>query len=231
VDDRVDTIVVGAGMAGLVYAHARGPDADLLVLEAGERAGGLVRTGRHELPGGALHFEWGPEALQDDAPETRALLAELGLVPLLAPDAARRRYVVRGGRLVPLPTGPVSFLTSPLLSWSARLRALTEPFRAKGRALDGSVADFARHRLGDEVLARLVDPFVTGVYAGDPGCAESVGSPSCAVSGEAAALGDSRFPFTPHAPRASASKKIEMAESNPCRRVRYKAVLRNSGAL
>jgi oxygen-dependent protoporphyrinogen oxidase len=168
VDDRVDTIVVGAGMAGLVYAHARGPDADLLVLEAGERAGGLVRTGRHELPGGALHFEWGPEALQDDAPETRALLAELGLVPLLAPDAARRRYVVRGGRLVPLPTGPVSFLTSPLLSWSARLRALTEPFRAKGRALDGSVADFARHRLGDEVLARLVDPFVTGVYAGDP---------------------------------------------------------------
>ena len=84
--DRVDTIVVGAGVAGLAYAHARGPDADLLLLEAETRAGGLVRTGRHELPGGPGHFEWGPEALQDDAPETRALLAELALEPLPAPS-------------------------------------------------------------------------------------------------------------------------------------------------
>ncbi|MHC5210593.1 MAG: protoporphyrinogen oxidase [Planctomycetota bacterium] len=167
-DDRVDTIVVGAGMAGLAYAHARGPDADLLLLEASDRAGGLVETGRHELQDGHVHFEWGPEALQDNAPETRVLLRELGLDPLLAPDTAQRRYVVHRGRLVPLPSGPGSFLTSPLLSLGGKLRALSEPWRPKGRALDGSVADFARHRLGPQVLARLLDPFVTGVYAGDP---------------------------------------------------------------
>jgi oxygen-dependent protoporphyrinogen oxidase len=168
VDGRVETIVVGAGLAGLAYAHARGPRADLLVLEAGERAGGLVRTGRHELPGGPAHFEWGPEALQDDSPGTRALLQDLQLTPLPAPEAAQRRYVVRAGRLVPLAAGPGAFLTGPLLSLPGWLGALCEPFRARGRALDGSVADFVRHRLGPEVLARLVDPFVTGVYAGDP---------------------------------------------------------------
>lgn len=167
-DGRLDTVVVGAGVAGLAYAHARGHAADLLLLEAGERAGGLVRTGRHALPEGPVHFEWGPEALQDDAPQTLALLDELGLSPLPAPPAAQRRYVAHGGRLVALPSGPGSFLASPLLSWRGKLRALSEPLRRRGRALDGSVADFARHRLGEEVVERLLDPFVTGVYAGDP---------------------------------------------------------------
>ena len=69
----VDTLVVGAGLSGLAYAHARGPGADLLVLEATERPGGLVRTTRAQLEGGgALQFEWGPELLPAEAPLTAA---------------------------------------------------------------------------------------------------------------------------------------------------------------
>jgi oxygen-dependent protoporphyrinogen oxidase len=165
----VDTLVVGAGIAGLRYAHARGAGAELLVLDAAPRAGGLVRTSRAELPGaGTLRFEWGPEALQDDAPETLALLGELGLQPVSAAAASAKRFVCWRGRLVPLPLSPGAFLGSPLLSPAGKLRALTEPWRARGGGLDGSVADFVRNRLGEEVLQRLVDPFVTGVYAGDP---------------------------------------------------------------
>lgn len=159
-----ETLVVGAGISGLSYAHARGADAELVVLESSERAGGLVHTTNAD----GLRYEWGPEALQDNAPETLALLDELQLQPVPAAPAARQRFVLHRGKLVPLPTSPGEFINSPLLSPAGKLRALSEPMRAKDRALDGSVADFVRHRLGPQVLERLVDPFVSGIHAGDP---------------------------------------------------------------
>jgi len=168
VPESVDTLIVGAGIAGLAYAHARA-GAELLVLDAAPRAGGLLRTSRAELPGaGTLRFEWGPEALQDDAPETLALLGELGLTPLPAAAESAKRFICLRGRLEPVPLSPGDILGSSLLSPAGKLRAATEPMRARGGGLDGSVADFVRHRLGEEVLQRLADPFVTGVYAGDP---------------------------------------------------------------
>jgi oxygen-dependent protoporphyrinogen oxidase len=170
----VDTLVVGAGLSGLAYAHARGPGADLLVLEATDRPGGLVRTTRAQLEhDGALQFEWGPELLPAEAPQLGALLAELKLETRRTPPAAARQLVLHGGRLHPLPTGTLALLSSGLLSWRGKLRALTEPLRPDrssldGSGLDGSVADFVRQRLGDEVLQRLADPLVTALYATEP---------------------------------------------------------------
>lgn len=159
------TVVIGAGIAGLAYAHARGEGADLIVLEAREVAGGLIRTA--PTPDG--HVELGPEALQDNAPETNALLDELQLAPLPSRAEAAKRFVLdAAGRPRALPSNPSAFLRSPLLSWRGKLRALSEPFRARDRALDGSVADFLRHRVGREVVERLVDPAISGIYAGDP---------------------------------------------------------------
>lgn len=160
----VATIVVGAGISGLAYAQGRGRSAELLVLDAAPRAGGLVASESRE----GFRFERGPEALQDGSAELRALLGELALAPVPAPAAAHRRWLLREGALVELPLDPRALLRSDLLSRRGRLRALSEPFRRQGVALDGSVADFVRHRLGAEVLERLVDPFVTGVFAGDP---------------------------------------------------------------
>jgi len=165
----LDTLVLGAGISGLAYALEYGTAAELLMLDAAPRAGGLVRTSHAQVPDvGALRFEWGPEALQDNSDETRALLGELGLQPLPAAAASARRYVCWRGRLVPLPLAPGDVLGSPLLSPAGKLRALTEPFRARDVGLEGSVAAFVRHRLGEEVLQRFVDPFVGGIYAGDP---------------------------------------------------------------
>jgi oxygen-dependent protoporphyrinogen oxidase len=165
-----ETLVVGAGLSGLAYAHGRGPAADLLVLESAPSAGGLVQTRTAPLPGtgGTLRFELGPEALQDNAPETLALLDELRLRARPASAAASRRWILLDGRLREVPADPLALLTSGLLSTRGKLRALSEPLRERDVALDGSIADFVRHRLGEEVLERLVDPFVTGVFAGDP---------------------------------------------------------------
>ena len=112
--------------------------------------------------------EHGPNSLQT-SPALEDLISELGLTPevLKADPVQRNRYVVRNGRLVPLPLGPASFFSSPLFSAGAKLRLLREPFIGRG-ADDESVASFVRRRVGAEFLDYAIDPFVAGIHAGDP---------------------------------------------------------------
>jgi oxygen-dependent protoporphyrinogen oxidase len=165
--ERVETLIVGAGISGLAYAHTR-RDEDVLLLEASHRAGGLIRT---EVGGseGELRFECGPEALRSEREgELTRLLAELGVEARPPPAAATKRFVCWKGRLVEVPLAPPKLLASPLLTLRGKLRLLSEPWREPQRALDGSVADFVRHRLGQQVLERMIDPLVSGIHAGDP---------------------------------------------------------------
>lgn len=158
----VETLVVGAGISGLAYAHARGPDAELVVLDASERAGGLMRTARD----GDYRFELGPEALRSGPGALADLLAELGIEA--HPPAESKRFVVHRGGLVEVPLAPQKLLSSRLLSFAGKLRLMSEPTRAADVALDGSVAEFVRHRIGQEALDVLIDPLVSGIHAGDP---------------------------------------------------------------
>lgn len=166
--EPLDTLVVGAGISGLAYAHhrlERDPDSDLVVVDASARAGGLIETIAVDEPAG-VRFEAGPETISDPAGVARALCEELGLERVVAP--VTRRYLVSRGAVVALPTSPRALLSSPLLPFGARLRLLTEPLRRRGVALDGSIADFVRHRLGQRVLDTLVEPMLAGIHAGDP---------------------------------------------------------------
>ena len=165
--ERVETVVVGAGITGLAYAHGRmaRTGTDLLVLEAEDRVGGVIRTARSA----GSHWECGPEALQDNEPEVNALFDELGLAPSRAADVAARRYVLCDGtRLLPVPTSPKALLASALLSWRGKAALLAGLLRKHDDDLAGSLAHFARARFGEEVLRRLVDPAVSGIWAGDP---------------------------------------------------------------
>jgi len=160
-----DTLVVGAGAAGLAAAHElRARGREVLVLDAGDRPGGVMRS---EIRGGFL-FECGPNTFQLKAPALR-LLRRAGLEAALvkASPASRKRFLLRGDRLVPVPLGPGALLGTSLLSGRAKLRLLAEPFIRRGDAREESVADFVARRLGPEVVDALVGPFLTGVYAGD----------------------------------------------------------------
>ncbi|HEV2736449.1 MAG TPA: protoporphyrinogen oxidase, partial [Longimicrobiaceae bacterium] len=110
-----------------------------------------------------------PNSMADPPPAVRALLREAGLEARLLPTgpAARRRYVVRGGRPVAVPLSPPQLLLSPLFSPAGRLRVLWEPWAAPGRGGEESVAALARRRFGREVLDYAVEPFVGGIFAGD----------------------------------------------------------------
>ena len=167
-EDRGRTVaVVGGGITGLVAAHAlhrRGVRVRLF--EAGEQVGGAIRTTRTE----GFLAEHGPGAFLT-SPVADAVVRDLGLLPAVveASATAARRFVVRDGSMVPFPMGPVSMLTTPLLSPAAKLRVLMEPLvPPPGGNGDESVAAFVRRRLGPEVLEYAVDPFVAAIFAGDP---------------------------------------------------------------
>jgi oxygen-dependent protoporphyrinogen oxidase len=169
---RLDAVVVGAGITGLAAAfHLARAGARVAVVEAADRVGGSIETWRE---GGWL-FELGPNTVLDHHPAVGALVAAAGLdgERLAARPAARRRYVWKGGRLLPLPGGPPGLVATPLFPLGAKLRLLREPWvppaphpDAGGR--EESIADFVRRRLGQDLLDYAVGPFVSGVYAGDP---------------------------------------------------------------
>jgi oxygen-dependent protoporphyrinogen oxidase len=160
--------ILGAGVTGLVAAHrltALGHR--VRVFEQSSRAGGAVRTERID---GWL-IEAGPNSLLSGDPATSKLIGELGLQSrvVTANSAKKHRFVVRGGRLIPAPLSPSAFLSSPLFSISAKVRVLSEALqRPRTRTGDVSLSKLLGGHFGSEFVDYLVDPFVSGVYAGDP---------------------------------------------------------------
>ncbi|MEW5765430.1 MAG: protoporphyrinogen oxidase [Acidobacteriota bacterium] len=166
--DRVDAAVLGGGISGLTAGFLlKERGWSLALLEAAGRPGGCITTWRRD----GFLFELGPNTVLNNALEIDALCEKAGLLPerITAEGAAKRRYVVKGGRLIPLPGGPIGFLATPLFSASAKLRLLKEPFVSRPpEDREESIAQFVRRRLGPELLDYAVSPFVSGVYAGDP---------------------------------------------------------------
>ena len=167
-------VVVGGGISGLTTAfrirerfEAHGRPLELQVLEAAERTGGKIRTELRE----GYRFEWGPNGFLDGKPDTLELCKDLGVEGALLPssEAARKRYVLSCGALHQVPETPISFFRSPLLSLGGRLRVIKEAWApTTPPGLDTSVAEFGRRRLGKEAAEKLLDPMVSGIFAGDP---------------------------------------------------------------
>jgi oxygen-dependent protoporphyrinogen oxidase len=159
--------ILGAGIAGLTAAYRlQQQGLDVRVLEATERIGGMIQSEQQE----GFLVEHGPNSLRPTPDVLPKTLHDLDLMDELvdANAAASTRYVVRDSVPTPLPMSLRSFLASDLLSTRAKLRLLTEPFRSTGTGTDESVASFVRRRLGPEVLDYAVNPFVGGIFAGDP---------------------------------------------------------------
>ena len=175
-------IVIGGGISGLAAAHrltelsrTGSPHLQVTLLEASDRLGGVIATEHtHELL-----LELGPDSYITDKPAALRLCERLGLTDrLIAPQhAGLRLYTVHRGALTSLPEGFLlmaptrvgSMLRSPLFSWGGKLRMAMEPTIPR-RSDDGdeSLASFVRRRLGREVLERVAQPLIGGIYASDP---------------------------------------------------------------
>jgi protoporphyrinogen/coproporphyrinogen III oxidase len=166
VTTRYQAVVVGGGISGLVCAHAlRKSGIDACVLEASSRPGGVIQSVRRD----GFLVELGPQSFSSTAPihklcEELEIAGELRAAPAKAP-----RYVLVGGRLQPVPLTPPAFFTSSLIDGATKWGLLRDIF---GKSVpppeDESVADFIRRKFSQKLLDRLVGPFVSGIYAGDP---------------------------------------------------------------
>jgi oxygen-dependent protoporphyrinogen oxidase len=159
-------VVVGGGISGLTVAYLlsrESKEVDVSVLESEERPGGKIWTDRVDgfLP------ERGANGFLDNKPRTLELCRSLGIEPLRSNENAKKRYIFFDGQLNALPESPPSFLKSNLISFPGKLRMAYELIAPKGPE-DETVADFILRRLGREALERLIDPMVSGVFAGDP---------------------------------------------------------------
>lgn len=157
-------VIIGAGISGLALAHhlaTRG--AEFLVLEASDRPGGVIRSGRVD---GHL-LEWGPQRARMTE-GFRELVAALGLRDQLVtapPDLPL--YVYRKGKLRRVPFSAPAFFASDIISWPGKLRIALEPFTRAPRD-DERVADLFTRKIGREAYENLVGPLYGGLYASDP---------------------------------------------------------------
>jgi oxygen-dependent protoporphyrinogen oxidase len=172
--------IVGGGIAGLSAAfeleqqRRGGAAVEYRLYEAAPRLGGVLRTERVD---GCI-VEAGPDSFLSEKPWAAELCREAGLADQLvgSNDAARRTFIVVHNRLVPLPDGlqfmvPTRILPtvfSPLFSFSTKLRAVAEWFAQPQVASDDeSVADFVERHFGREMVERVADPLLAGVYGGE----------------------------------------------------------------
>src|SRR5579862_3334179 len=172
--------IVGGGISGLAAAFAleelrrSGADFEYTLFESSPRLGGVLRT---EQIDGCI-VEAGPDSFITEKPWATDLCRALGLGDQLigSNDADRKTYILTNGRLVEMPDGlmfmvPTKILPtglSPLFSWKAKLRMTKELFHPP-RAVDHdeSVAAFVERHYGAEMVDRLADPLLSGVYGGE----------------------------------------------------------------
>ncbi len=159
--------ILGAGISGLSTAYALSQkNINVTVYEKEAEVGGAIKS----VSNNDWLVEEGPNTLLIKSPELWEFFDNLGLNDEIveANNIAKKRYVVKNNRPTPLPLSITDFLKTNLLSLNAKFRLLKEPFVSKKEQPDESIASFIGRRLGIEPLDYAVNPFVSGIYAGDP---------------------------------------------------------------
>jgi len=163
---HVPALVVGGGISGLVCTYAlRKAGVDAEIVEASPRPGGVIQS----ITRDGFLLELGPQSFSGTA-GLRELCAELGISDQLleAPPRAPR-YVLVNGALRPVPLNPPAFFLSGLVNGATKWALLRDIFGySVPPPADESVAAFVRRKFSVQLLDRLVGPFVSGIYAGDP---------------------------------------------------------------
>jgi len=159
-----DVIVVGGGITGLVssfYLTLRGKR--VLLLEKNPRWGGNIKT----YSDGRYTFEEGPQTILANSPAVWDLVRRLNAPVCKANPSSQLRFIYKREKLIPIPLKPWEFFTSPLVGFKAKVKLLKEFFVKPSQKEDESVAEFTIRHFGEEFLKYFIQPFVSGIYAGD----------------------------------------------------------------
>ncbi|MBE0650035.1 MAG: protoporphyrinogen oxidase [Bacteroidales bacterium] len=159
--------IIGGGITGLVTAfNLKKEQIPFTIFESSNHMGGVIASHREN----GFLYETGPNSGTISQPEVMDLFADLKDECKLeiANDASGKRLIWKGGRWHAMPSGIGSGISTPLFSLKDKLRILGEPFRKPGTNPNESLADLVKRRMGQSFLDYAIDPFILGIYAGDP---------------------------------------------------------------
>ena len=174
-------VIIGGGIAGLsaaYYAQKQAPESNITLLEAGESWGGKITTDRVAFDDGDFIIEGGPDTFLATKPWGVALCKELDLSERLHGTNQKQKntYVLHRNKLQPLPDGLAmmiptnipSVLKSQLVSWPGKIRmGIDFLLPNQNGHHDESLGSFVSRRLGREAYENLIEPLMSGIYAGD----------------------------------------------------------------
>ncbi|MDR1372066.1 MAG: protoporphyrinogen oxidase [Dysgonamonadaceae bacterium] len=161
------TVIIGAGLTGLTTAfHLVKQGKNVLVLEKNDLIGGQIQT----IEKDGFIFETGPNTGTVSNPEVAELFYAMtpGCKMEIANSDAARRLIWKDNKFHALPSGLLGGITTHLFTWHDKFRILGEPFHQKGSNPDETVGALAARRLGKSFLDYAVNPFISGIYAGNP---------------------------------------------------------------
>src|SRR5664279_2201852 len=162
-----DVVILGAGLTALTTAHHLKKSAvDFVLLEKADRVGGVI----HTITEQGYVYEEGPNSGVFGNVEVLHLFEDLkGDCELeTANENVKKRYILKNGKWEALPSSLMTAVKTPLFTLKDKLRILGEPFRKAGKNPEETLADMVKRRMGRSFLDYAIDPFILGVYAGDP---------------------------------------------------------------
>ena len=159
--------IIGAGVSGLTAAwELQNKGVEYILLEAAAMPGGYIRT---EKPGNYI-LECGPNSILCDD-ELLSFFAKTGLKEKLLPanEVSKSRYIYKNGSYKKLPSNPITLLSSNFFSLKSKVKLLTEPFRNSGATFPNeTLSSFFERHFGKEAVDYALNPFIAGIYNGDP---------------------------------------------------------------
>lgn len=178
-EDKKKVVVIGGGITGLTTAYylqktiqKEQLSCDVLLVEASHKLGGKFQTVYKD----GFTIERGPDSFLERKMSAQELAVEVGLKEELVNNTAGRAFVLANEKLHPMPKGAVMgiptkigpFITTDLFTIQGKMRAAADLVMPRSNVSgDQSLGRFFRRRLGDEVVENLVEPLLSGIYAGD----------------------------------------------------------------
>ncbi len=162
-----DVVIIGAGLTGLTMGfYLKKAGINFVIVDKSAKTGGVIQTIREK----GFVYETGPNTGVIGNPEMAELFEDLAEKCELetANPAAKRRLIWKNNKWNALPSGLWSAISTPLFTWGDKFRILGEPWRAKGTNPNETLSELVKRRLGNSFLDYAIDPFISGIYAGNP---------------------------------------------------------------
>lgn len=166
-DNKINVAIIGSGITGLTAAYyLKKAGISFKVFEKSDHIGGVIKSYKTDT----FLYETGPNSGVITNAEIADLFNDLkdDCKLEIADHSSARRLIWKGNKWHALPSGLISAVTTPLFTLADKFRVLGEPFRKKGNNPNETLAELVKRRLGDSFLNYAIDPFILGIYAGDP---------------------------------------------------------------